>query len=133
MKYASKYRAVKIIKESAQFTKDVNKIKLMAEIAIPIEFDHPNIAKVYEVFEWKKSIGIVMELCDGGDLFNYIKNQKRFTESTAAGILKQIMSGVYYMHKQNVCHRDLKPENMLYDTESGLLKIIDFGTAIRMK
>ena len=47
MKYASKYRAIKIIKQSAQFTKDLNKIKLMAEIAIPMELDHPNIAKVY--------------------------------------------------------------------------------------
>ena len=42
------------------------------------------------------------------------------------------MSGVYYMHKQGICHRDLKPENMLYDNESGLLKIIDFGTAIKV-
>jgi calcium-dependent protein kinase len=43
--------------------------------------------------------------------------------------MKQILSAVYYMHKQNVCHRDLKPENMLYDNESKALKIIDFGTA----
>lgn len=40
------------------------------------------------------------------------------------------MSGVVYLHKNNIVHRDLKPENMLYDTESRLLKIIDFGTAI---
>lgn len=77
-------------------------------------------------------MAIVMELCEGGDLFTYIKNQRKFTESSAAWILKQIMSGVYYMHKQGICHRDLKPENMLYDNESGLLKIIDFGTAIKV-
>jgi calcium-dependent protein kinase len=74
-----------------------------------MEFDHPNIAKVFEVFEWKSSIAIVMELCEGGDLFTYIKNQRRFTEKTAASIMKQIISGVYYMHKQGVCHRDIKP------------------------
>ena len=43
-----------------------------------MELDHPNIAKVFEVFEWRTSIGIVMELCEGGDLFNFIKEQKRF-------------------------------------------------------
>lgn len=56
-----------------------------------------------------------MELCEGGDLFTFIKNQRKFTESIAAGIFRQIMSGVYYLHKKGVCHRDLKPENMLYD------------------
>ena len=81
----------------------------MAEIAIPMELDHPNIAKVYQVFQWKTSIGIVMQLCEGGDLFNYIKNQKKFTESSAADIMKQLLSGINYMHKQNICHRDLKP------------------------
>ena len=46
--------------------------------------------------------------------------------------MKQIMSGIVYLHKNNIVHRDLKPENMLYDTESKLLKIIDFGTAIEL-
>ena len=70
-----------------------------------------------------------MQLCEGGDLFTFIKNQRKFTENIAAGIFKQIISGVLYMHKHNVCHRDLKPQNMLYDNEGGLVKIIDFGTA----
>lgn len=50
-----------------------------------------------------------MELCEGGDMFNYIKNQKKFSESAAAGIFKQLISGVNYMHKQKVIHRDIKP------------------------
>jgi calcium-dependent protein kinase len=70
-----------------------------------------------------------MELCEGGDLFTFIRSNRIFSESSAATLLKQIMSAVYYMHKKGVCHRDLKPENMLYDNESGLLKVIDFGTA----
>ncbi len=94
--------------------------------------DHPNLNKLFEVFEWKNQYVMIMELCEGGDLFNFIKTQKAFTESKVADILKQIMSGVVYMHKNNIVHRDLKPENMLYDTESRLLKIIDFGTAIEL-
>lgn len=74
-----------------------------------------------------------MELCEGGDLFAFIRANRIFTELSAAGLLKQIMSAVYYMHKRGVVHRDLKPENMLYDNESGMLKIIDFGTAARFQ
>lgn len=47
--------------------------------------------------------------------------------------MKQILSGVVYMHGQKIMHRDLKPQNILYDTESKLLKIIDFGTAKEFK
>lgn len=56
-----------------------------------------------------------MELCEGGDLFNRIKDQKTFPESKVADILKQILSGVVYLHANNIVHRDLKPENLLYD------------------
>ena len=79
MKYAQRYRAVKIIKESVKLTKNSDKIKLIAEISIPMELDHPNISKVYEVFSWKSSMAIVMELCEGGDLFTFMKNQKKFS------------------------------------------------------
>ena len=43
--------------------------------------------------------------------------------------MKQILSGVVYLHKNNIAHRDLKPENMLYDNEGKLIKITDFGSA----
>lgn len=71
-----------------------------------------------------------MELCEGGDLFSKIRNQKNFPESKIADIMKQILSGVVYLHKNNIAHRDLKPENMLYDNEGKMIKITDFGSAI---
>jgi calcium-dependent protein kinase len=70
-----------------------------------------------------------MEICEGGDLFHTIKQSRFFSEGKAAHYIRQILSAVNYMHKQNVCHRDLKPENILVDADSGTLKIIDFGTA----
>ena len=94
-----------------------------------MKLDHPNINKLFEVFQWKQQFVLVNELCEGGDLFTMIKNNKTFTEKKVAELMKQILSGVVYMHKQNIMHRDLKPQNILYDTESKMLKIIDFGTA----
>lgn len=105
----------------------------MNEIVIPMKLDHPNLNKLYEVFEWKNQFVLILELCEGGDLFNKIKKGNIFSEKKVSNILKQILSAIVYLHKNNIVHRDLKPENMLYDNDSNALKIIDFGTAIENK
>jgi len=64
---------------------------------------------LYEVFEWRAQYILIMELCEGGDLFHHIKQSRFFSEGRATQIIKQILSAVNYMHKQNVMHRDLKP------------------------
>ncbi len=126
MKHTGLVRAAKIVKTTILLD---TKEKFFAEISIPIKMDHPNIVKIFEVYEWKSKLCIIMELCEGGDLFQYIRNSKAFSEKKAASIAKEILSAVFYMHKNGVVHRDLKPDNMLYDKESKALKIIDFGTA----
>ena len=73
-----------------------------------------------------------MDLCEGGDLFHFIKKDKVFNEKRVSEIMKQILTGVLYLHKNNIVHRDLKPENILYDKESQLVKISDFGTAVSL-
>lgn len=50
-----------------------------------------------------------MELCEGGDLFHRIKENKIFSEKKASEIMKQILSAIFYMHKKHVMHRDIKP------------------------
>ena len=124
-------RAIKVIKENYVMKSSKKRIKLMAEITIPFELDHPNIVKVHEVFEWRKNIGVVMELCEGGDLLAFMQKSKKFSEAEAAKMFRQIMGAIYYMHSKGVCHRDLKPENMLYDTEAKMIKLIDFESAAR--
>jgi calcium-dependent protein kinase len=79
MKYGGQLRAVKIIKESASLREEANRKKLLAEISIPSELDHPNIAKLYEVFEQKGTLALVMELCEGGDLFTFIRSNRIFS------------------------------------------------------
>lgn len=71
------------------------------------------------------------ELYSGGELFDKIVAVKHFSERQAADIIRQILSAIYYCHRNNIVHRDLKPENILYESEKpdSLLKIIDFGTS----
>lgn len=97
-----------------------------------MKLDHPNLNKLFEVFEWKNQYVLIMELCEGGDLFKKIQRQQTFPESKVADIMKQILSGVVYLHSMNIVHRDLKPENMLYDNEGKMIKLTDFGTAVEM-
>lgn len=69
---------------------------------------------------------MIMEYARGGELFDHIVSHKRVREKEAARFLQQILSGVEYLHKLNVCHRDLKPENLLMDDYNNI-KIVDFG------
>lgn len=109
---------------------DKEKIRLKYEIDILKNLDHPNIVRLYEVFEDKTSIYLVTELCTGGELFDVILERQTFDEKSAASIIKQVLSAVAYCHSKNVAHRDLKPENILLDTKKNdHIKVIDFGTS----
>ena len=110
---------------------DKEKTRLKFEIDILKNLDHPNILRLYEVFEDKKYIYLVTELCYGGELFDEILKRKTFTEKDAAVVIKQVLSAIAYCHDKNVAHRDLKPENILLNTKSNteIVKIIDFGTS----
>ena len=110
---------------------DIN--KLNTEIAIMIKADHPNIIKLYEIYQDNSHIDLIMEECKGGELFNRIirniENHKNYSEKSAAKIFKQLISAIAYCHSQGICHRDLKPENILFlsDEEDSPIKVIDFG------
>lgn len=116
MKYGGILRAAKVIKSTLVVRDKSGFDKLFAEILVPMKLDHPNLVKLYEVFDFKGKFVLVMELCEGGDLFHNIKKSRFIHGSKAGHMVKQILSAVNYMHKQNVVHRDLKPENILIDS-----------------
>ena len=109
--------------------------KFEKEIELLIKTDHPNIIKLYEVFEDDRFIYLIMEKCKGGELFdriiNHIQSNKMYTEKDAAKIFQQLMSSIVYCHDNGIVHRDLKPENILYINEgdeiNNPIKVIDFG------
>jgi calcium-dependent protein kinase len=110
-----------------------NMEKFKLEINIMKQADHPNIIKLYEVYEDNRYIYLIMEECTGGELFDRIieRIQKKdmFSEKEAAKMFKQMMAAICYCHGQKICHRDLKPENLLFlnSSSDSPLKVIDFG------
>ena len=109
--------------------------KFEREIQILIKSDHPNIIKLYEVFESQRSLYLVMEECKGGEIFDriieHIQKKQMYSEQEAAKIFQQVMSSIEYCHNNGICHRDLKPENILYlnagPEKDNPIKVIDFG------
>ena len=81
--------------------------------------------------ETKKRIYMVVQFCDGGDVFERILKQKTFSEKEAAHVVRKVAEGLQHVHENNIIHRDLKPDNLMYltkDPESNIM-IIDFGLA----
>lgn len=107
------------------------KAKLIEEVSILKELDHPNIVKVNEFYQNSKYFFIVTEYLEGGELFDRIVEQNYFSEEQACSIMEQILSAVVYLHKHNFVHRDLKPENIIFETRKAdsPIKVIDFGTS----
>ena len=120
--------AVKIINKKLVGPVDVQQVK--SEIDILKIAKHPNIIKLYDVFENEKLIYIIMEYCAGGDLFSYIEKRGfRLKEERAAEIIHKLCTAVYFLHQYGIVHRDLKPENILMtdDSDTADIRLVDFG------
>jgi len=102
---------------------------LLREVQIMKKIDHPNVLKLYEVFEDEENFYLVTELVSGKELFDKIVERGQYSEKDAANIVRQIVSAVQYLHNIGIAHRDLKPENLLSagDDEGEVIKIADFG------
>lgn len=118
-------RAIKVIPKR----KVKNKERFKSEVDILRSMNHPNIIKLYEVFEDEHNVYLIFEICEGGELFDRIIERGYFSEMSAITIFKQIMKSLDYCHKSGICHRDLKPENFLFSNKSddSVVKLIDFG------
>ncbi|XP_074581207.1 calcium-dependent protein kinase 20-like [Curcuma longa] len=96
---------------------------------------HPNIVSLKDTYEDDSAVYLVMELCEGGELFDRIVARGHYTERAAAMVIRTIVEVVQNCHKNGVMHRDLKPENFLFanERENAPLKSIDFGLSIFFK
>ena len=118
--------AIKILNKLMFKVGSENHKRLQREISILKCVKHQNVIKLYEVMETPQKIYLVMELCENGELFDYILSNVKLNENIALNFFHQIINAIDYLHKNKIAHRDLKPENMLLDTHNNI-KIIDFG------
>ncbi|XP_039627614.1 NUAK family SNF1-like kinase 1 [Polypterus senegalus] len=123
--------AIKSIRKD-RITDDLDRVHIQREIEIMSSLRHPNIICIYEVFESKDKIIIVMEYASRGELYDYVSSQIRIPEAEARKFFRQITSALHYCHKNNIVHRDLKLENILLD-EDYSVKLADFGLSTHFK
>ncbi|KAI0591231.1 Serine/threonine-protein kinase GIN4 [Pyrenophora tritici-repentis] len=102
---------------------------LEREICIMKLLDHPNIVRLYDIWENRDELYLIMEFVEGGELFSYIHEQGGLIEIHTVHIFRQIIAALKYCHRINIHHRDLKPENILLDRDTMTVKLVDFGMA----
>ncbi|XP_067607950.1 myosin light chain kinase family member 4 isoform X4 [Pseudorca crassidens] len=123
--------AAKIIKTRGMKDKD----EVKNEINVMNQLDHVNLIQLYDAFESKNDMVLVMEYVDGGELFDRIVDDNyNLTELDTILFIRQICEGVRHMHQMYILHLDLKPENILcVNRDTKQIKIIDFGLARRYR
>ncbi|XP_044151428.1 LOW QUALITY PROTEIN: myosin light chain kinase family member 4 [Bufo gargarizans] len=123
--------AAKIIKVRGHKEKE----EVKNEIQVMNQLNHTNLIQLYDAFESRNDIILVMEYVDGGELFDRIIDENcTLSEVDTILFIKQICEGIQYMHQMYIIHLDLKPENIMCVSRADYqIKIIDFGLARRYK
>ncbi|CDI77191.1 CAM kinase, CDPK family, putative [Eimeria acervulina] len=125
----------RVIKTINRDRSQVPSEQIEAEIEVLKSLDHPNIIKIFEVYEDHHNVYIVMETCEGGELLQRLVEAESMgsalTEKSVSVIMRQLMNALAYFHSKHVAHKDLKPENILFQDKSpdSPIKVIDFGLA----
>ncbi len=89
---------------------------------------HPNLVRMFDVISTPEEVLVIMELIDGGEMFDFCERSGALPENQARVMWRQLLSGVDYLHRGGVCHRDIKLDNLVLDCKHNL-KLIDFGFA----
>jgi len=125
------YFALKILPISEVIRlKQIEHVRNEKEILLTVS--HPFIVNLLWCDHNERFLYMLLEYVCGGELFTYLRNAGRLTNSTAMFYASEIVLALEYLHSLSIVYRDLKPENLLLDRE-GHLKITDFGFAKRLE
>lgn len=119
--------ALKVLHPSATKTPEMVK-RFSREVEAAATLEHPNIVMAHDAGEARGVHFLVMQLVDGVDLAEVVKQNGPLPVAAALDCVLQAACGLEYAHGKSVIHRDVKPSNMLLD-ESGVVKILDMGLA----
>ncbi|KAH9886442.1 kinase-like domain-containing protein [Cubamyces lactineus] len=115
---------------NAQAKAEKQRLGIDREIIMMKLMNHPNIMRIYDVYEGEKELYLILEYVEGGELFDFLVNRGRLPALEALAYFKQIVYGLNYAHTFSIIHRDLKPENILiHSLNPPLIKIADWGMA----
>ncbi|GIM06054.1 hypothetical protein Vretimale_10362 [Volvox reticuliferus] len=104
--------AVKTIRKSLLGAADVSALRREVEILHHLS-GHPHISQLLGVYEEPSQLHLVLELYQGGDLFDAIIAGGRHSERAAADVMRTVLTAISYCHAMGVAHRDVKPENFM--------------------
>lgn len=104
IKSITKRRIMESQSNVALICKEIKALRLM---------NHPNIIRLYEVYEDSRYVHLVTEYIKGGELFKCLQSKGAYTEKDASLAIKNILEALKYCHDLNIIHRDLKAENLL--------------------
>ena len=125
--------AVKAFSKEYLLSQSKGKESLMNEIEIMRLVKHGNIMNLEELHESKNSIYLVLELLEGGELFNYVSSKNSISVHEICRVMRCLLEALSYLSDKKLMHRDLKPENMILkdkgELQNATLKLVDFGLA----
>lgn len=122
--------AVKVIDKTK--LDDISRAHLFQEVRCMKLVQHPHVVRLYEVIDTQTKLYLILELGDGGDLYDYImRHEGGLSEPLACEYFRQIVQAIAYCHQLHVVHRDLKPENVVFFEKQGTVKLTDFGFSNR--
>ncbi|KAL3311717.1 hypothetical protein Ciccas_009701 [Cichlidogyrus casuarinus] len=107
---------------------EVSRDHMFQEVVCMKLVQHPNVVRLYDVIDTSTKLYLVLELGDGGDLYDFItKHESGLNEDLSKRLFRQIVTAISYCHRLHVVHRDLKPENVVFFEKLGIVKLTDFG------
>ncbi|KAH9600920.1 Protein kinase domain [Trypanosoma melophagium] len=104
--------AVKIVDKGKAGPKDIDSLDFEIRVMEKIGY-HPYVVRLIDHFESEKQIYLILDLLNGGMLFNHIVRLSHYSEKSASDLVRNLLSALAHIHSRGIIHRDLKPENLL--------------------
>ena len=105
------------------------KAKFIKEARTIFKLNHPNIVRIFDIFEENGTAYYVMDYIEGESLNEMVKRRGAIPEAEAIGYIKEVGSALTYIHGKNINHLDIKPGNLMKRRDNSKIQVIDFGVA----